>query len=178
MAVTLPSDLVADVMRAADPSRLKTAAARLNGTAQLQAAFSGILDSIGASDRLKDRNDDLIADVLGAADGTKVIEAKTRLSGMSPTASQPEETYKAFEQMVLRNMFESMMPAAESGVYGEDSSAGIWRSIANDQMARVYADWGGLGIAKNLVAADGDPMLRPQGQWPYFETPNIRSFTG
>ena len=49
MAVSLPSDLIADVMRAADPARLQTAAARLSQPARTAPAagpaFATVLDA-------------------------------------------------------------------------------------------------------------------------------------
>lgn len=182
MAVTLPSDLIFDVMRAADPSRQKSAAAKLGSGDHSQVAFKGVMDGLLAPSRVRDRSDDLIADVLAAADSTKAVAAEARLAGFAPPPAVRQadagEPYKAFEQMVLRNMFESMMPSADSGIYGEDSSAGIWRSLANDQLASVYSDWGGLGIAQTLSNKGNDSAVRPGGQWPYFETTAISSFTG
>ena len=182
MAVTLPSDLIADVMRAADPARMKTAAARLADDDQPSIVFANVMEGVERTKRVRDRTDDLIADVLGAADRMKVAAAEKRLSGDTPASvlaqTGQDETYKAFEQMVLRNMFESMMPSAESGIYGEGASAGIWRSLANDQLAGVYADWGGLGIARTLSGSVPESGVSARGQWPYFETTSIRSFTG
>lgn len=182
MAVTLPSDLIADVMRAAGPSRLRMAAVRLGNSEQSRVAFKGVLDGVTDSARVRDRDDDLIADVLREADGTKVAVAEAKLDGLTHQSvaggTETEKPYKAFEQMVLRNMFEQMMPPADSGIYGEDSSGGIWRSLANDQLASVYAEWGGLGIAQSLSDKRETPNVNANRQWPYFETTAIRSFTG
>jgi hypothetical protein len=182
MAVTLPSDLIADVMRFADPARLKTAAAKLSSEDKSGTAFSGIMEKVGPSSRVRDRTDDLVAEVLGAADEGKLETAAAKLGAHAPDAvakaSPQDEPYKAFEQMVLRNMFESMMPGEESGVYGGDSSAGIWRSLANDQLAGVYAEWGGLGIARTLAEPQSASTVKSDGHWPYFEVSEIRGFVG
>lgn len=181
MAVTLSSDLIADVMRIADPSRLRTASAKLGGVAGAGADFAGMIGEAAASGRVRDRGDDLLADVLGAADDAKRSMAEAQLGGVPQAvaaAAPGNEPYKAFEQMVLRNMFETMMPQADSGAYGTDSSAGIWRSLANDQLANVYADWGGLGIARTLAEPQSGGKVTTDGHWPYFETRQIRSFVG
>ena len=182
MAVNLPSDLIVDVMRAADPSRLKTAAVKLGNSEHSRVAFKGVMDDVTGSSKVRDRSDDLIADVLGGADGAKVAAAEAKLAGLTPYSvaggTDTDKPYKAFEQMVLRNMFEQMMPPADSGAYGEESSGGIWRSLANDQLASVYSEWGGLGIARTLSDVKETSGVNANSQWPYFETTAIRSFTG
>ncbi len=182
MAVTLSSDIIADVMRIADPSRFKAAAAKLDGAASEGTAFAGFVEEAASPGRVRDRGDDLVADVLGAADDAKRTMAEAELGGRAPhvlaAATPGAEPYRAFEQMVLRNMFETMMPQADSGAYGTDSSAGIWRSLANDQLASVYADWGGLGIAQTLSDKQAGGQVKSDGHWPYFETRQIRSFVG
>ena len=167
MAVTLPSDIVLDVIRGADPARLKMAAAKFGGMPEgppiKTAAF---------------------ADVLNAEGSEAVPEFGQRFASLfsdapeSGAQGQAAEPHKAFERMVLRNMFELMLPSEESGIYGGDSSAGIWRSLSADQMAGVYAERGGIGIAQSLLASPEKPTMMPQEQWPYFNTSGIRGFAG
>ena len=142
MAVSIPSDLIADVMRVADPARLRAASRKLGGTAPADPAaatgFSTTLDS---------------------------------LSG----PARAEAAYRSFEQMMLRNVFESILPKADSGIYGDGTSSGIWRSMTADQLAAVYAKSSGIGIAQSLTP--GQPVM-VRDQWPYFAAPEIRGFAG
>ena len=81
--------------------------------------------------------------------------------------------------MVLRNLLEQLLPASESGSFGTGPSAGVWRSIAADQLANVYAQGGGLGISSMLEAHDQPVSKEVVGeQWPYFSATAIRAFTG
>lgn len=159
MAVTIPSDLIADVMRSADPARLSAASQKLGGTSDQgsmnAAGFSGTLDGLGGAVKSK-------------ADAT---------TGNTTEAG----AYKAFEQMMLRNVLELILPQADSGIYGGDMSSGIWRSMAADQLATVYSDAGGAGIAETLSPAphhSAQYRVVLQDQWPYFVAPDIRGFAG
>jgi hypothetical protein len=79
--------------------------------------------------------------------------------------------------MLLRNLFEALLPDTESGAFGSGPSAGVWRSMAADQMASVYTEAGGTGIARILEERSGS-ISAQQGQWPYFRAGQISDFTG
>lgn len=189
MAIAIPSDLILDVMRNAPPPRTGAAraeaAAAEAGAAKPSTLFTGILKHLSPVARPED---DLIMGVLSAGGGSKAALATSRLAGGSsesgfvsfvPASSARNSPQAAFEQMVLRNMFESMLPAADSGIYGEEgSSSGVWRSLAADQLATTYANAGGLGIASALMKADANDGIVGRPQWPYFEQSAISSFTG
>ena len=104
------------------------------------------------------------------ADGKSLTERSTRSGMASP--------YVAFEQMFLRNMFESMLPSADSGLYGEGTAGGIWRSMSADQLANVFAKAGGIGIASSLDRTPHNQEIPASRQWPYFEIDEIRAFVG
>jgi hypothetical protein len=150
MAVTLSTDLIADVLRSADPVRLKTATAKLH---DLQP---------------QEENPGTFANLLNGIDGGRPAAA------YPPAAPRSEDAYAEFERMVLRNLFESLLPQAESGAFGTGPSAGVWRSLAADQLAGVYAGSGGIGIASTLASESGGMT----SQWPYFSTTKIEAFTG
>lgn len=157
MAVSLPSDLIVDVMRNADPARLRSAAEALQNLQppdkELR-AFAAVLDHAGPA--LPDSEVD-----------------KTPSRGIGDTSRDP---HVEFERMVLRNLFESLLPSSDSGAFGTGPSAGVWRSLAADQLAGVYADAGGIGIAATLESSAGGG--KAAAQWPYFSMTKIEAFTG
>lgn len=168
MGVSLPSDLVVDVMRNADPSRLKGAVAKLQsigGTAEGVSSFASVLE--GPQRQWAVGWDSLFSQ-----------PAATETS--TPASSfQAGDPYVGFEQMVLRNMLEQLLPDAGSGAFGTGTSAEIWRSLAADQLAHVYSQAGGIGIGPMLAEQDTSRLAQsPEGQWPYFSTSQIRAFTG
>lgn len=163
MGVSLPSDIVLDVMRNADPTRLAAAAGKLRSIDGdgATAGFAGVLnDAGGMSPRALGLDQPLAAEHLAFG------------------RAEPQGSHVDFERMVLRNLLESLLPDASSGTFGTGPSAGVWRSLAADQLAGLYADAGGLGIAQTLSAgADGGSGATEQ-QWPYFSNGKIEAFAG
>lgn len=155
MAVKLPSDLVSDVMQNADPARRKAAVARL--------------DSLGGGARFAAALEDVQSPVPISGAASKLPHLV--LSGSPGIARQQngaETAFRGFERMVLRNLFESILPDEGSGSFGGGPSAGIWRSMAADQFAGVCAEGGGIGLADLFTSAGMEAPPRAEGQWPYF----------
>lgn len=179
MAVTIPSDLVMDVLRQADPAKLQKSAARLTGTNQFV--------SVKSSDfsRLMGGRD--AGDISGAPDmpGVATRVATATASGLLPdkpsvssSTGVPTDPYKEFERLFYRNVFELVLPPVESGAFGGDSAGGIWRSMAADQFSgAVVAGHDGAisALVQGRGLAEGVEM---QAEWPYFQTTPITGFTG
>ena len=170
MAVSLPSDLIVDVMRNADPARLQTARAKLESFQEPEGNATGF------------------AALLGRMDGDRLAAARTEAlpgsrNGVLPApqhggVESAGEAYADFERMVLRNLFESLLPGAQSGAFGSGPSAGVWRSLAADQLAGLYADAGGIGIARTLAGDEARNGGAEEAQWPYFRPGPVQAFTG
>jgi hypothetical protein len=159
MGLSLPSDIVLDVMRNADPVRLSSA------TSKLQA--------IGAEGSSSD-----FAGVLSTAEGQAPLSLPVGDAAPARSASGAAAQHVEFERMVLRNLLESLLPDAASGVFGTGPSAGVWRSLAADQLAGLYAESGGIGIARTLsVETVSSPEVKDL-QWPYFSSERIEAFSG
>lgn len=153
MAVSLPSDLVADVMRNADPARRSVAVARLQAPSKPETAFASALESVPST---RDH-------------------ASTHVAAKGAGGAAETSSVRGFEQMVLRNLFESLLPKEESGSFGSGPAAGVWRSMAADQLAGVYAENGGIGIARLLASEGSASAPRRDAQWPYFSLNSLRA---
>ncbi len=164
MGVSLPSDLVVDVMRNADPSRLKGAVARLQSMGGAADGDTSFASAVAAQPEQWGSG---VNSLFSSADAARVS---------SPDGGS---VYAGFEQMVLRNLLEQLLPDAGSGAFGTGTSAAIWRSLAADQLANVYAQAGGIGISSMLAGQDAQGSHQTaEKQWPYFSTSEIRAFTG
>lgn len=161
MAVHLSSDLIVDVMRSADPSRRSAAAARLQSLGNGSDFASAVDGAAGFAVKLGGNAANLVSPALSSSPG-KVKHA-----------AGSAEAYQGFERMVLRNLFESLLPDEKSGAFGGGPSAGVWRSMAADQLAGVYAKDGGVGIAKLLASGPERAGPQPAAQWPYFALNSI-----
>lgn len=161
MAVSIPSDLVLDVMRNADPARLAASRSRLT---------SQIADSSAAefSRTLESRATDSPLGTVWKSQSPTDVNRKAGEPGA--------DAYAGFERMVLRNLFEAMLPAEDSGLTPKDPGSDIWRSMAADQYAGVAADSGGIGIARMLAERGTARGPQTEAQWPYFSVSGIAGF--
>lgn len=169
MAVRLPSDLIVDVMRNADPAARSKAVARLQSASDASTvAFAQAVEGARV-----DRG--TIAPWRGSPSTEVTLSS-------APGAQRPEAggaaTYRGFEHMVLRNLFETLLPAETTGSFGTGPSAGVWRSMAADQLAAVYSERGGIGIAELLARRSGEPGPRLEPQWPYFSSDPLDTVRG
>ena len=160
----LTTDIVGEVVNAADPAKLRTSIAQLNGTSSL-----GRVDMAGLV---------LNANETGA---TKAVNPK-------------EKAYEQFEASVLRNFVEEMLPNATENVYGEGTAGNVWRSMQADFMSQELAKSGGIGIAATLARLDeararsqpdvslneispkaggASGSLSSASEWPYFSRSKI-----
>lgn len=160
MAVSLPSDLIVDVMRNADSSRRGAAVARLRSLGETD--FASAVDGIARAAPVQE--------VVAASFASPALSSSPgRVKHMAGNV----EAYRGFEHMVLRNLFESLLPEEKSGAFGGGPSAGVWRSMAADQLAGVYAAGGGVGIARMLASGSQKAVPQPAVQWPYFALNSI-----
>lgn len=166
MGLSLPSDLVADVMRNADPSRLEGAEAKLRSV--------GTGSGISFASVMKAQPEQW-----GGGVDSLFSHGPTVVNFQFASSSEAAGTYAGFERMVLRNMLEQLLPEAGSGAFGAGTSASIWRSLAADQLANVYAQAGGIGVASMLSEQDTSNVIESgENQWPYFSASEIRAFIG
>ncbi|MEI7601918.1 MAG: rod-binding protein [Aestuariivirga sp.] len=169
MAVSLPSDLVFDVMRNADPVRHSVALAKLRSAGHDSgAAFASAVKNAEERSGLLGVSGDLGTGVGLLAPHPNAIH----------DAVDNSTAYQGFERMVLRNLFETLLPDEQSGAFGEGPSAGIWRSMAADQFAGIYAENGGIGLAAMLTSGGGEKGPRREIQWPYFSMAEIGTVRG
>lgn len=137
MAISVVSDLVMDVVQAADPSGVLAAREKLRSSnaeyaaSSLAAAGKGFEAAVTTFDSAAHRAG------LGNANVTR------------PTAAMPE-AYRNFEASVLRTFVQSMLPEDSEEVYGKGSAGEIWKGMMAEQFANAIAEAGGVGIAEQV----------------------------
>jgi peptidoglycan hydrolase FlgJ len=182
MAIAIVSDLVLDVVRAADPERAKIAQAGLQrGAADkaLAAEFADVVNLVRSNESISHR-----AGKPSSA-GENGIPA---LNEIARRTSPKEKAYEQFEATVLRSFVEEMLPKSTENTYGEGTAGGVWRSMQADFMSQELAKSGGIGIAASLARldhsktqalsgahlnsisprADGGASIVHSIEWPYF----------
>ncbi len=184
MAISIVSDLVLDVVKAANPERVKIAQAGLQHGKPVAEAAKGFASTENAVRRNagigRFLSTDIVGEVINAADPAKLEGGVARLAGPSESAPidmaslvlRADETspdaftslasavnpkakaYQQFEASVLRNFVEEMLPKATENTYGEGTAGNVWRSMQADFMSQELAKSGGIGIAATLARLD------------------------
>lgn len=163
MAISLPSDIVLDVAKAADPAKYQAAAKRLSELS----ASSGTTE---------------FANVLNAVGGRPVMRIPTdpyaiKTASQNQTAlsaGKKDDTYQQFEAFVLQTFVESMMPKDAENVFGKGTAGNIWKSMMAEQMAGQLAKAGGIGIAAHVMTARSNTD-RSDREEPADETSGVTS---
>lgn len=132
MAINPPTDIVLDVVNAADPSRVEVAQAKLKAgqaaqEAQRLASSDSSFDATIAREHLRD---------------------STKLHAQNK--KDVPESYRKFESMVLSNFLKSMMPDSEE-IYGKGATGEIWKGMMAEKLADEISKNGGIGIADSLA---------------------------
>ena len=122
MAVSLVTDIVMDVIKAAEPSSAQAAHAKLvqmSGAAKSSEPFSAHV-------------------------GANVLS--------QPHQSADAEAYRKFESLVLGSFIQTMLPDDTQSVYGGGLSGDMWKSILAQHLGDAVSERGGIGIANRLLA--------------------------
>ncbi len=177
MSISPPSDLILDVMKAADPQRMQEAALRLKDMAAARAAaaetgagkWSESLKTAGFSpagagpDNGTPRIDAASGTRSPAASVPDVVAMRAR-GGASAAKEAPRTTgrgvregFAALEGVVLENMLDGMLGGSGSSVFGEGLAGEYWKSMMARAIASQIARRGGMGLAEALVRRAGGP---------------------
>lgn len=145
MAISPPSDLVMDVLRAADPTDVQAAQAKLKASRAAFAANS--LAEAGAG----------FGAAMDIMDGAATKAGLGRIDKSAKTADMPDE-YRKFEASILQNFVNTMMPTDSENVYGKGSAGEFWKSMMSEQIADSMSKNGGVGIADQMYSQALDRM--------------------
>jgi len=181
MSLVISSDILAGVLAAAPATASRRATERLERLAGVDA--SGRSQAATGQQQMWERYIDPASSRDGLDSGTTPRSAEYTEPAPTPTGAHKLacDAYRGFESMMLRNMFEELLPAAEEGNYGSGLSGRMWRSMVADSFASLYTTAGGIGISK-MLAGNASPVEVPETdasdhQWPYFRSAAITPFS-
>jgi hypothetical protein len=143
------SDIVLDVARAADPLRSRAATDKLSrGEAANQVSSGGF--------------DHMLTNATGArqASQNSFVSGNTKSSEISPRMDARTKAYKGLEQLVLKNLVESMLPKDSGAFFGTGTASDIWRSFLADQLATQVGNTVDLGIVHKSTVAPNSILSR------------------
>jgi len=145
MAFNPRTDVVMEVLNAADPSRASLAAQRLSALAGSNAPaadFSVDLDRAASSATA-------IPAPLALANAA---DARSRLAEIPGGPDKLGQAKTQFEAMMLSSFVGELLPKDASSVFGQGTAGDMWRSMLAEQVSTQIAKSGKLGLARRLFA--------------------------
>lgn len=170
MAINPPSDIVLDVANAADPQKLRAAAAQL-ALMQGNAAATANTGLAGAG------GDAVSAAFASAAPKAQAVFAPQAHAAIptaappaqGPTTKRTPDAYTKFEAFLVQTFVESMLPNDAPNVYGSGVAGKIWKSMLAEHLANEMAKSTSFGIAERIAKhreggkSDATGALNPSG---------------
>jgi flagellar protein FlgJ len=153
LAINPPSDIVLGVANAADPQKLRAAAAQL-ALAQGNAAGAANAGLAGAG------NDAASALFASAAPKAQPgFDPQTQAAAMLAAATpahggatkRTPDVYTKFEAFLVQTFVESMLPEDAPDVYGSGIAGKIWKSMLAEHLANEMAKSTSFGIAERIA---------------------------
>lgn len=148
MIVTATPDLVLDVLDAADPVTQRAAAAKLDALKSSNADFAATMDAEVGKAKV----------AAAAQSAASVAETQSTAVNGPPVkvikAPESGEVYRKFEAFILQTFVETMLPKESEEVFGKGTAGGVWKSMLAEQLGAQLAKGKGIGIAKQLAAAN------------------------
>ncbi|MDA9479520.1 rod-binding protein [Bradyrhizobium sp. CCBAU 65884] len=146
MIVTATPDLVLDVLEAADPVTQRAATAKLDALKSSDADFAATMDAEAGKAAAAEQSATKVSEAPSdAVNGAPVRMIKAPASG---------EVYRKFEAFILQTFVETMLPKESEQVFGKGTAGGVWKSMLAEQLGSQLAKGNGIGIAKQLAAAN------------------------
>lgn len=151
MAINPPSDIVLGVANAADPQKLRAAAAQLALAGGNTAADSASLTGADAGAlRLASRS---------SAPKTLPVFDLRALASPGQAAKPPQgaaakrtpDAYTKFEAFLVQTFVESMLPSDAPNVFGSGTAGKIWKSMLAEHLANEIAKGTAFGIADKIA---------------------------
>ena len=146
MPLDPPSDVVLEVLKAADPTRAAAATQRLNALAAGgPAPTEDFAATLAQTAPPASPAPAPVADLANAR--SRFVDAAFVANDKAAKAQVD------FEAVLLDGFVKEMLPKDGSSVFGQGLSGDMWKSMLADQVARQIAKSGSLGIARRLFQA-------------------------
>lgn len=147
MAIKPPSDIVLDVVRAADPARQQAAVEKLTGRPVTESTRHEFASFVG--------------DVRPAAQPAACGQTMARSGGQ-----EVPDAYRSFEAFFIQSFVESMLPKGSAANFGSGTAGEVWRSQLAEKIGTEIAASGGIGIADRLLANEARRAASSQEDGP------------
>ncbi|MDE1159691.1 MAG: rod-binding protein [Neorhizobium sp.] len=148
MAISPPSDLVMDVVQAADPHEVLAAREKLKVNEAANQAVQMAANGTGFAAQITNALN--AASTTSAASGAS--HGATARVGAAHDQSKIPEVYRKFEASIASTFIQSMMPKDSEDVYGKGPAGDYWKGMMAEQIANEVSKQGGFGIAQQVYS--------------------------
>jgi len=146
MSIFPATDMIVDVARAADPGRRDIAMRRLaeasDAPAPDWALFANM--ALGGTSRAPAG----LARTRTAAASVGPTASAAVTPSASETGNPAVDAFRKFEALILQTFIEALLPKEDSGLYGQGTAGGLWRSMMAEQVGTRITQAGGIGLRK------------------------------
>ena len=134
MSIQTATDIILDVVKAADPAVAQRA------EAMLEAASARKSERAAATPAFQHQ-------LLASTDNSAVSVA----AAAEALPDKSLETYQRFEAMILQSFIGDMLPKDSEELYGKGTAGEIWKGMMAEQLGAALARGGGIGIAARMT---------------------------
>jgi Rod binding domain-containing protein len=145
LSIQTATDIILDVVRAADPAVAQRA------EAMLEAASARKSEQAASTPAFQHQ-------LLASADTSSLSVTSAR--DIAPDKSL--EVYQKFEAMILQSFIGDMLPTDSEQLYGKGTAGEIWKGMMAEQLGAVLAKGGGIGIAARMMGDRFDAAVAPE----------------
>jgi peptidoglycan hydrolase FlgJ len=145
LSIQTATDIILDVVRAADPAVAHRA------EAMLEAASARKSEQAAGTPAFQHQ-------LLASADPSSL--SVTDSKDVAPDKSA--QTYQRFEAMILQSFIGSMLPQDSEQLYGKGTAGDIWKGMMAEQLGAALAKGGGIGIAARMMGDRFSTGLAPE----------------
>jgi len=145
LSIQTATDIILDVVRAADPAVAQRA------EAMLEAASTRKSEQAAGTPAFQHQ-------LLASADPSSL--ATTEAKNDAPDKSL--EVYQRFEAMILQNFIGNMLPQDSEQLYGKGTAGEIWKGMMAEQLGAALAKGSGIGIAARMMGDRFSSGLAPE----------------
>lgn len=142
MSISISSDLVLDVARAADPGRVAKASAELN-------------NGIPVADSLTPTGTVARSSASFSSYLNQQVSMRMPSSGANAPLSPERKAANELETLLLQQMIETMLPKSDGPAFGKGTAGAVWRSMMAEHVARQVTASGEINLAQILTRKSG-----------------------
>lgn len=160
MAISIPSDLVLDVVRAADPVAQHNATVRLGTSSGPSAPSAPTTDVASLGDVAVETEDKDFKDTYSSLGKPAFLsDASSALSRYNMMPERSDLGVK-FEAMLLHQFIGEMLPKDSEALYGAGTAGEIWRSMMAEQLGEQLAQSHAVGLADYLNIPNANKTVK------------------